>query len=220
MIERETDAAPDGEEHEALPPKLSTVLERLRDEATGSSWTVEQLQNALGGRGASMLLLFLTLPFCFVPVPGLSAPIGMVVLLLGVRIACSQPPLLPKFVRRRTLSAGVLQSVLRCGGRFTQLMEKLVRPRMHFLHEWPGALNLIGVGIALGGLMLALPLPIPFSNMVPAWGVVLLTAGSMERDGLAVLLGHAVTLLAWALLVCIWIFGFAGIRKLTAFAVD
>ena len=81
------------------------------------------------------------------------------------------------------------------GIRFAKLMEKIVKPRMHFLHSWPGAMNLI-LGIAAGGLLLLLPLPIPFSNMVPAWAVVLLTAGMMERDGLVVLLGHTVTLVS------------------------
>jgi hypothetical protein len=34
------------------------------------------------------------------------------------------------------------------------------------------------------------PLPIPFSNSIPAWAVVLLTIGMMEKDGLCVLLGY------------------------------
>src|SRR4051794_34430020 len=101
MITPDKKTAEGGQEDSALPPPLSTVLDRLQTEATGSGWTVDQLQNALGGRGAAMLLLLLALPFCFVPVPGLSAPIGLVILLVGLRLACSQPPLLPKFIRRR-----------------------------------------------------------------------------------------------------------------------
>jgi hypothetical protein len=93
-------------------------------------------------------------------------------------------------------------------------MEKLLKPRMQFLHRWPGAMNLIGVGISLGGLLLLLPLPIPFSNLIPAWAVVLLTAGMMERDGVAVLLGHCATLFAWAFVGFAWFFGMAGVHKL------
>lgn len=100
------------------------------------------------------------------------------------------------------------------GIRFAKLMEKVVKPRMHFLHSWPGAMNLIGLGIAAGGLLLLLPLPIPFSNMVPAWAVVLLTAGMMEGDGLVVLLGHTVTLVSWAVIFLAWLFGAEGIQKL------
>ena len=60
-------------------------------------------------------------------------------------------------------------------------------------------MNLIGIGIASGGLQLCLPLPplIPFSNFIPALSIVLLTAGLMERDGLVVLIGYVVNIAAW-----------------------
>ena len=161
-----------------------------------------------------MLLLLLALPFCLIPVPGLSTPFGIAVLLIGIRITFRQKPWLPKFIRQRRISAPHLMKVLTGGIRFAKLMEKVVKPRMHFLHSWPGAVNLIGLGIVAGGLLLLLPLPIPFSNMVPAWAVVLLTAGMMERDGLVVLLGHIMTLVSWGVIFLAWLFGVEGIQKL------
>jgi hypothetical protein len=106
-------------------------------------------------------------------------PFGIAVLLIGIRIAFLQKPWLPKFIRQRRISAPRLVKVLTGGIRFAKLMEKVVKPRMHFLHLGPGAVNLIGLGIVAGGLLPLLPLPIPFRNMVPAWAVVLLTAGMM-----------------------------------------
>jgi hypothetical protein len=49
--------------------------------------------------------------------------------------------------------------------------------------------------------------------MVPAWAVVLLTAGMMERDGVLVLLGHLMTLLSWGFIVLAWLFGAKGIQN-------
>jgi len=120
--------------------------------------TVEELQTALKGRGVAMLLLLLSLPFCVVPVPGLSTPFGIAVLLMGIRIAFGQKPWLPKFIRQRSISPSRLVKVLAGGIRFARTMEKVVKPRMQFLHRWPGAMNLIGVGIASGGLLLAVGL--------------------------------------------------------------
>jgi len=74
--------------------------------------------------------------------------------------------------------------------------------------------NLIGLGIASGGLLLLLPLPIPFTNMIPAWAVVLLAAGMMQRDGLLVLLGHCMTLASWAFIGLCWMLGVKGIDRL------
>lgn len=199
---------------EVLPSRLSADLEALRSESVGKPLTVEELQAALKGRGVAMLLLLLTLPFCFIPVPGLSTPFGIAVLLMGIRIAFGQKPWLPKLIRRKSISSSRLAKVLTGGIRFAKLMEKFVKPRMHFMHSWLGALNLIGAGIASGGLLLLLPLPIPFSNTVPAWAVVFLTAGMMERDGALVLLGHLMTLLSWGYLVLVSLFGATGIQKI------
>lgn len=199
---------------EVLPSRLSADLEALRVASAGKPLTVEELQSALKGRGVAMLLLLLSLPFCFIPVPGLSTPFGIAVLLMGIRIAFGQKPWLPKLIRQRSISPSRLVKVLTGGIRFARIMEKIVKPRMQFLHRWPGAMNLIGVGIASGGLLLLLPLPIPFSNFAPAWAVVLLSAGMMERDGVLVLLGHLVTLLSWGFIVLASLFGAEGIQKL------
>jgi hypothetical protein len=57
--------------------------------------------------------------------------------------------------------------------------------------------RLIGLGIVIASLGLMLPLPIPFSNSIPAWAVVLLAIGRMEQDGLLVLLGHLTVVATW-----------------------
>lgn len=50
--------------------------------------------------------------------------------------------------------------------------------------------------------------------MVPAWAVVFLAAGMMERDGVLVLFGHLLALLSWTAIVLASIFGGEGIQKL------
>ena len=77
-----------GDSHlaQVLPPPLSSDLAALRLSSAGRSMTVDELQAALKGRGVPMLLLMLALPFCLVPVPGLSTPFGLAVLLIGIRL--------------------------------------------------------------------------------------------------------------------------------------
>lgn len=96
-----------GDSHlaQVLPPPLSSDLAALRLSSAGRSMTVDELQAALKGRGVAMLLLLLALPFCLVPVPGLSTPFGLAVLLIGIRIMFRQKPWLPKFIRQRRISA-------------------------------------------------------------------------------------------------------------------
>src|SRR5690606_21914210 len=44
--------------------------------------------------------------------------------------------------------------------------------------------------ITLLGAFLALPLPIPFSNVIAAWAVVFMALGLLKEDGLFVLIGY------------------------------
>jgi hypothetical protein len=95
------------------------------------------------------------------------------------------------------LSTARLAQLLTGAIKVARELEKFVRARLAFLHAGPGMLRLIGLGIFIAGLGLMLPLPIPFSNNIPAWAVVLLAIGMMERDGLCVLVGHLTAIVAW-----------------------
>ncbi len=187
-------------EVEPPPParRLSDDLRELLAEAAGRSLTLGELEAILQGRGIALFLLLLSLPFTFpFPIPGLSTPFGIVILLMGVRIAQGRQPSLPAFILRKTVKYSVLEKIVNVGLKLCAKMEKVVKPRMHFLQRWPGMINLIGAGIALAGLLLCLPLPIPLSNSIPALAVVFLTAGMIERDGLLVLMGHLANVAAW-----------------------
>jgi hypothetical protein len=77
--------------------------------------------------------------------------------------------------------------------------------------------RLIGVGIITAGLALMLPLPIPFSNNIPAWAVVLLAIGMMEKDGLCVLLGHLTAIAAWLFIGLTSVLAVGGFQRLIDF---
>jgi hypothetical protein len=59
-----------------------------------------------------------------------------------------------------------------------------------------------------------LPLPVPFSNSIPAWAVVLLAIGMMEKDGLCVLLGHLTVLTTWVFIGVTSMFAAEGFQLL------
>ncbi len=182
------------------PRRLSRDLQELLDAAQGRSLSLRELEEILQGRGFALFILLLALPFCFpIAIPGLSIPFGVVIMFMGLRIAMGRKPALPQFILRRHVKYALLEKIVKLGLRLCAKMEKIVRPRMHFLQRWPGMINLIGAGIASGGLLLCLPLPplIPFSNTIPAVAILLLTAGMVERDGLLVLFGHLANLGAW-----------------------
>jgi hypothetical protein len=176
-----------------LSTDLATLHARVKDKAL----TLGEFKHALEGRGSAMLLILLALPFCFVAIPGLSIPFGIAICLIGACLVIGREPWLPRFIMNRRLSSARSDQLLVGAIKVARRLEKFVRPRLSFLHAGPGMLRLIGFGIVIAGVGLMLPLPIPFSNSIPAWAVVLLAVGMMEKDGLCVLLGHLTAMGTW-----------------------
>ncbi|HEV7866741.1 MAG TPA: exopolysaccharide biosynthesis protein [Chthoniobacteraceae bacterium] len=192
---------------EPAPPapvvrSLSTDLRALLRDAGGRAVTIEEIESLLQGRGFAMFILLLSAPF-LVPAPGLSTPFGIAIAVLGLRIALGQKPSLPPFILRRKIKYSVLEGVITRLARIVEKLERHIKPRMHYL-ERPLMINLIGVGIVSSAFILALPVPIPFSNGLPAVSIMLLAAGMMERDGLLVIWGHIFGLLSWIYLAFWW----------------
>jgi hypothetical protein len=197
--------------------RLSADLKTLQDRVKGKSLTLAELKQSLSGRGSGLLLILLALPFCFISIPVLSTPFGIAICLIGTCLAMGREPWLPAFIMGRRLSNIRLAQILAAAVKIARQLEKYVRPRLAFLHAGPGMLRLIGAAIAVAGLGLMLPLPIPFSNNVPAWAVVLLAVGMMEKDGLCVLLGHITAILAWVFIALTSVFAVGGFQRLLDF---
>jgi hypothetical protein len=97
----------------------------------------------------------------------------------------------------RRISGARSRQLLHAGIKVARKLERFARPRLAFLHAGPAMPRLIGLGIVIASLGLMLSLPIPFSNSIPAWAIVLLAIGRMEEDGLLVLMGHLGVIAAW-----------------------
>lgn len=180
---------------------LSLDLKRLLLEAeNGQKLTLSDVEQRLRGRGFALLMMLLAVPFLLPSIPGLSTPFGLAIMLMGARVMVGRSPWLPKFILERPLSPALMEKILRGLLGIARRMERFVRPRLDFLRRWPGMMNLIGFGITLSAFFLLLPLPIPFTNTLPALAILLLAAGMMERDGVCVLIGYGMGALAWGYL--------------------
>jgi len=74
-------------------------------------------------------------------------------------------------------------------------IDRWVRPRALSLTSGP-MLRLNGLTLIFAGLLLMAPFGfVPFSNTAPAIGILFLTIGMLQRDGLFVALGYLGTLL-------------------------
>lgn len=177
-----------GQESRRFSQQLHELAQLLADRPA----RISEILAATRGRGFNLLLLLLGFPFITpVPLPGLSTPFGLVVMFIGGRLALGRQPWLPKSLLERQVPSRIVVRGLTAATRIVRWLEVLLRPRFDFLHAQLVYRCTAGTLIMLSGLVLLLPLPIPFTNSLPALTVVLLAAGAMERDGLFFLAGCA-----------------------------
>jgi hypothetical protein len=196
------------------PSPLSEDLGQLLLKAEKGPLAVGEIESALKGRGLELVILVLTVPFLIPSIPGLSAPLGFAVMLLGIRTSLGQRPWLPKSVLSRSIPSKILTRSLKVARAIVKRIESFTRQRMLFGLEVAAVQRIVGLLLGVNGLLLALPLPVPFSNTLPAISIILLTAGAMERDGLIVLAGFVFALLAWGFVIAFILLGNAGLQLL------
>jgi hypothetical protein len=168
-----------------LPRRFSSELRELIVRFDDRPVRLGEILEATQGRGYYLLLVLIALPFVGpIPLPGFSIPFGFAVTLVGIRLGLARTPWLPQRLLQREFPPHFLGKVIQAASRIMQGIEFFLRPRFGFVREHAIFGRIAGVLIAISGLMLMLPLPLPFSNSLPAWTVLLLAAGTLGRDGL------------------------------------
>ena len=165
--------------------RLSEDLAKLQEKAREQSLSLGDVIFLLDDRAPTFLLLLLSLPFVQpIPLPGLSTPFGVAIALLGIGSLVGQKPWLPDRLLKMQLPDMFLAPALRVMRRLARIMEALLRPRILFLATNPTMQRLEGLCILVCGVLLCLPLPIPFSNMLPAITVITFACSTLGKDGL------------------------------------
>lgn len=197
--------------------RLSDALRRLLIVANGKPMAIRRMVDVLQGRGLLMVVVLLCLPFLTpVTIPGISIPFGLAIAFTGIRIAFGHKPWLPRFILDRNVSYTVLERMVHVGCKIYEHVERVIKPRFSLLLDGPAMGILIGTAIALAGFFLSLPIPPPFplTNTIPGFAIIMISLGIMERDGLFVAIGFALTLLATIYFLIIAFIGQAGVTQL------
>ncbi len=180
----------------AVPPArkgaISQVVERLERRVSHEhGLTIDELMHALEGKGHAAMITVLALPFSQpIQIPGLSMPFGIVLFYSGLRVAFAQQPWLPGWLRVKKIPAATAMALLEALRKVAGLAEKVLHPRWTQLCRNPFLHRIHGILIAFLSILLALPLPIPMSNMLAAIPIVLMALALLEDDGLYLVAGY------------------------------
>lgn len=176
---------------------LSQLFSALIDDIRGDTITLKALMERTGREGMLLICAVATLPFLIpVSIPGVSTVFGAAIVLLAVALFMNRLPWLPERIQNKPLDAKKLVPALRKGVAIVAKLDRWVQPRWTrwTTQRW---VRLHSAAVVFGGLLLMAPLGlVPFSNTAPAVGILFLTVGMLQRDGLCVLLGYLGLLVA------------------------
>lgn len=172
---------------------MREALERVTASMQGPTITLREFLAAIGDHGPLLLCALLSVPFLIpVSIPGVSTVFGLGILLLAIGVTLNRTPWLPRQILDRGMDADKLRQVLTRGAKLIRKLESIIRQRLGFVTEGAIAGRVNGLAVVAGALLLMLPLGlVPFSNTLPALGILFLSVGVSQRDGIVVLAGYA-----------------------------
>jgi hypothetical protein len=195
--------------------RVSAVLCELARSLPAEGLTLREFLARLGAHGPLLWCMVLTIPFLLpVSIPGSSLPFGAVIALNAVSLITRRSPWLPERLRHRRLAAAQVVSVLAKGSRLLARLEQWSQPRLLPLTRGLTIGRVNGILLLVCGILLMAPVPLPLANSLPAYGVLFLAIGSVERDGYAVLAGYMMVLFTLAYFGAVMVLGSAGVRIL------
>ncbi len=157
---------------------------------------IGEVLRILSGRGRPVLLILLSLPFCQpIQIPGFSFPFGLAISFVGLRMAFGKHLWLPKKLLSKKVPVHTLDKITDKTLLVVRKIKRWIHPRLQGVCRSPIMEKVNGLLICLLGIFLALPLPIPLSNLTAAWSIFLLSLGMLEDDGGVVLIGYGLSLL-------------------------
>ncbi len=190
---------------------IAEALARLSDGIGGDEASLSDIVARLGSRGYGFAMFLLAAPN-LTPgpsLPGFSTIFGIPMLALAMGMLLGWPsPRLPNLLGNRRVSRARLSRMIGLMLPVARRADRLLRPR---LPRVAAARRVVGAAFVL--LAALLVLPFPFVSLAAAAAALVLAAGVLAEDGLAVALGLAGSLASAALYV---VFGWLAYAALGA----
>lgn len=161
---------------------LAETLEEVLRDQNPEGPSISELTDAVGDKGFGLLLMLLSLPSALpIPAPGYSIPFGIAMAIIAVQIFIGKQAIwLPRRIMRFRIHPKLATKMVGTGAAFLRRVEKLIKPRIRWMHSRAGH-SLLAVIILLMSLFMMIP--IPGTNTMPAMAIFIIGVSMAEEDG-------------------------------------
>lgn len=167
----------------------------------------KQIFALLDQDGHSLLLIFLCLPYLQpLPLPGLSLPLSVIKMVVAWQLYKRRPPVLPKKFEELKLTPQQVEKIVEVAYKVQNFLNRFLRTRaQHLFHSQ--TIRKLNIVVFIGcAFLLALPMPIPLSNTIPAIPILIMAFAYLEEDGWAMVVSWICSVLALSFFVGLFFF--------------
>jgi hypothetical protein len=165
---------------DARAPVLASIeLQRLHDEVPPGHFTLAWLMDSLQKRSFGVIMLLLALVAI---APGISIAAGVLLMIPAFQMIAGKPaPVFPRRIANHGLPTRHLAELIQRCLPGLRCLETIIHPRWHT--ALGSTKRIVGIIIILLSATLVVS-PVPFSNVVPALVIALISTAYLEEDGL------------------------------------
>jgi len=196
------------------PRHINDILDDIKSGISDDTSTLGALVDVMHERGFGILIFLFALPMAIpLPVPpGVNLLFSVPLLFLTFQqIYGAKKPWLPQSIRNKSINKAKLNKMIDGAKPWTNRLSVFVKPRMGFMTH-----GMVSCAIGVFGFLFALcvSIPVPMTNTVPSFAILLMAIGILMRDGLAILGGMIVGSIWILLLATLGISGFKALLNL------
>lgn len=193
------------------PRHINDILDEIKSSISLKNSEIGLLIDVLHERGFGILIFLFAMPMAIpLPVPpGINLVFSVPLLFLTFQqIYGAKKPWLPEKIRQKSINPDKLNKMIDGATPWTNRLSIFIRPRLGFITHGHIS-NIVGVFGFLFALCVCIP--IPMTNTVPSFAILLMALGVLLRDGLAIIGGMIIGSVWITLLATLGISGFKAL---------
>lgn len=167
----------------AISRRLTKLAEDVEGDAASMDWIMAQLHE----RAFGLFLMVLALPCCIPFLYGVPQIVALPLMFISAQMLLGRDmPWLPRKLGARSVSKDALVDLAARAEPWLRRIEAVSRPRLVRL-TLPPLERIVGLALVLFSASILVPLP--GTNTVPGFAVVIVAMGLLQRDGILVIVG-------------------------------
>ena len=196
---------------------VSVILKNIGEKPTDGKTKIKQLMRDFHENGILLAMIFFSLPVA-VPLPyppGFTTLMGLPLLFLSYQLLIGSKAVnLPQKINNYEIQNSTLKKISEKTVPLIEIIEQYIKPRCKFASS-VYCEQLVGLVCIIASLAVAIPLP--FTNAIPALGISVMSLGLLNRDGLIVFCGALIACFGTIIAILAIIGSFVFIKSIFSF---